>query len=388
MGGRSRSSQSTTNHQTTNNYVNDGDFAGASNVSVDESDRSVSDSFNQDFELNNEENYDYSTEQDIDDSFNTDNSQHLELREAFNTSTSNRTEQNFDNSVETDISDAYNTDNSIEVSDGNFAHGDIVLSDSGAIDAAQAIAIAALDNAGASQRANAELQRQLANTTADVSVTAIEELRQNARDAFALSATSIGEVTDFSGDAISQFGDTTENLVDSLQSSVTTVAEQLNETTRLNFESQRGFVTDITDQLSDTTRLTLAGQQNLIANVTEQLTDTTRLNLEGQQELLAGVTTQLSNNSQLTLLGQQELFDSVTKQLTQTAQRNQASNNGLVAGLGEQSAENTRVIAELARSTNLAGQDIVAESSQRMTLYMAAAFGVGIVAIAFVMGRN
>ena len=51
MGGRSKSRQTTTNAQETTNLVNDGEFAGASNISIDESDRSVNDSNNSEYNL-------------------------------------------------------------------------------------------------------------------------------------------------------------------------------------------------------------------------------------------------------------------------------------------------------------------------------------------------
>ncbi|WP_435275702.1 hypothetical protein ACMAZF_01320 [Psychrobium sp. nBUS_13] len=62
MGGKSRSKQETTNTSSNTNIVNDGEFAGAGNVTIDESDHRVTDSNNTDNSI------------ELEDSFNTDNS--------------------------------------------------------------------------------------------------------------------------------------------------------------------------------------------------------------------------------------------------------------------------------------------------------------------------
>ena len=110
MGGKSRSTQATTNQQSTNNIVNDGEFAGAGDVTIDESTHS------------------------IEDSGNTDNS--ITLQDSGNT----------DNSVSTEYDDSFNTDNSIE-NDGEFAgnNGTITITDGGAVNAAFEFGSDALD---------------------------------------------------------------------------------------------------------------------------------------------------------------------------------------------------------------------------------------------------
>lgn len=109
MGGKSRSTQATTNQQSTNNIVNDGEFAGAGDVTIDESTHSIEDSGNTDSSIN------------LTDSGNTDNS------------------------VTNEYEDSFNTDNSID-NGGEYAgnSGAITLSDSGAVSAARDIATAAL----------------------------------------------------------------------------------------------------------------------------------------------------------------------------------------------------------------------------------------------------
>lgn len=122
MGGKSKSSQATTNHQTTQNIVNDGEFAGVEgNISIDESSQSLS--YRNEVDNSSE----YSSE--IDNSIEYEDSRNID----------NSVQNDIDNSVQNDI------DNSIE-NDGDYAgnYGNITLSDSGAITAASSIANAAL----------------------------------------------------------------------------------------------------------------------------------------------------------------------------------------------------------------------------------------------------
>lgn len=124
MGGKSRSTQATTNQQSTNNIVNDGEFAGAGDVTIDESTHSIEDSGNTDSSIN------------LTDSGNTDNSITNEYEDSFNT----------DNSVMTEYDDSFNTDNSID-NGGEYAgnNGTINITDGGAVNAAFEFGGGALD---------------------------------------------------------------------------------------------------------------------------------------------------------------------------------------------------------------------------------------------------
>lgn len=124
MGGKSRSSQATTNQQSTNNIVNDGEFAGAGDVTIDESTHTIEDSGNTDNSIT------------LEDSGNTDNSVNNEFEDSFNT----------DNSVMTEYDDSFNTDNSID-NGGEFAgnNGTINITDGGAISDAFGFGRSALD---------------------------------------------------------------------------------------------------------------------------------------------------------------------------------------------------------------------------------------------------
>lgn len=234
MGGKSKSTQATTNQQSTNNIVNDGEFAGAGDVSVDESQHIV------------------------EDSYNTDNS--VSLADSFNTDKSR------------DYDDSFNTDNSIE-NDGDYAgnHGTITLSDSGAIDAAKDIAGKALS----------------------------------------VNESSLKSAYKFGGDALDEMQTIASSALDSMEA-----------------------VND--DALDFGTRA------------------------------LDSVTEQSSNYS-----------DNV-KDMLSTSQR---TNQTVLANAAKSNTDDKAIIADLARSTSLAGQDIVAKSSERMTLYMAVALGFGFVAM-------
>ena len=232
MGGKSRSSQSTSNNQQTNNYVNDGQFAGAGNVSIDESDHSV----------RIDEDYDYSTETDIDDSYNTDNSTNLE--------------------------DSNNTDNSIDVGDGNVAGGNITLTDSGAIDAAREIAIKALEESTA--------QNAAAN---DLSISAIESNERTIGRALNTAEYAIDEVQDIAQSSVEQVGKTSEDVINSLTASSVAFAENLESATAANFAANQQVLENVTQTTSDDkaviaelARNTSLAGQDIVAKSSEKMT--------------------------------------------------------------------------------------------------------------------
>lgn len=217
MGGKSKSSQKTTNQQISNNFANDGKFAGASNVSIDSSDNSR--------ELNIDEDYDYSQ----------------------------------DNRV--DIEDSNNTDNSTDIDgDGYLANGDINILDGGAIDALK--------------------------DTAKTALTTNEKVTSNALSSVEYAIDEVGDIADIS---ITQVGKTSESVI---------------------------------------------------------------------------------------------------KELAGAVKANSASNEKALANVATASTNDKAIIAELARNTSLGGQDIVARSSEKMTMYMSVAVAIAFVALIFMGGKR
>ncbi|GHE87473.1 hypothetical protein [Thalassotalea profundi] len=257
MGGSSRSNQSTSNQQQTNNIVNDGEFAGAGNVSIDESDHSITDAYNTEtnIEVAIDEDYDYST----------------------------------------NLEDSNNTDNSINDSNVNFAGGDIVLSDSGAINAAQEIALKALEESTKQNSAANELSQSALDVNGKVTAQAIESVEKTAEKAFETSVYAIDEVSDFAELSVDTIGKTTTDVINELSSSSEAFANNLNQATQANFSANEKALGVISD-----------------------------------------------NNT-----------------------------------------KDKETIAELAKNTALAGQDIVATSSEKMVMYMAVAVALGFVTMAY-----
>jgi hypothetical protein len=209
MGGKSKSSQATTNQQISNNFANDGEFAGASNVSVDSSDNSQ--------------------EWDIDESI--------------------------------DIDDSYNTDNSTDIDgDGYMANGDINVLDGGAIDALK--------------------------DTAKIALTTNEKVTSNALNSVEYA---IDEVGDIATDSVTQVGKTSESVI---------------------------------------------------------------------------------------------------KELAGAVKANSASNEKALASVATANSKDKAIIAELAKNTSLGGQDIVARSSEKMTMYMSVAVAIAFVALIFMGGKR
>lgn len=242
MGGKSSSKQQTTSTSSNTNIVNDGQFAGAGNVTIDESDHSVTDS------------------------------------------------NNTDNSIE--LKDSFNTDNSVSVENrGDYAgnSGNIVLSDSGAIEAAQAIAERSLESVNYANE-------QSAKTTA-AAFSANEKI---ASGAFSFGEHALDEIQVVATRAIDGVEDFGSNVIDSLS------------------DQSESF----SRNLADVTNASLSASERVLSNA---------------------------------------------------AQAN---------------SDDKKIIADLARSTSLAGQDIVAKSSERMTMYMAVAVGVGFLAVVIFGSRR
>lgn len=255
MGGKSKSTKTTSSTQNNTNIVNDGQFAGAGDVVWDES--------------------------------QTDNSVSIE--------------NEIDNSLSLD--DSFNTDNSVSIeNDGDYAgnSGNIVLSDSGAIEAAQAIAENSLL---ASMEANA----QAAQTT------------QAALDA---NASVTSDAFDFGSQALDEMQVVATSAVDSVEHFGSNAIDSLNEMGSATIEQLTDQSIAFGDNLSSVTDASISANERVLANA---------------------------------------------------AQAN---------------SDDKEIIAQLAKSTSLAGQDIVAKSSERMTMYMAIAVGVGFVAMVVFGGKR
>jgi hypothetical protein len=322
MGGKSKSSQKTSNKQQTQNIVNDGDFAGVSgSVAIDESEQSIQDAYNtstdnsivneNDNSVEYEDAFNTNTDNSIEyeDAFNTNTDNSIEYEDAFNTNTNTNTDNSLvnenDNSVE--YEDAFNTDNSIIndndnriVNDGDFAgsYGDITVLDGGALEISENIAIRAIDN-------NALLSGE----------------------ALAFGVGAIDSMSDLSGDAINAVG----------EHSLRTIQE-LSESSRFALGNMAG-VSDVA----------ISGVSDISALALDELNESTRV---------------FSDN------------------LSSASQSAMATNSQVLAQASASNTQDKEIIAQLAKSTSLAGQDIVAESSQKMTLYMSIA--VTVIGIAFV----
>jgi len=217
MGGKSRSTQATTNQQSTANIVNEGDYAGAGDVTIDESTHSIEDSGN----------------------------------------------------TNSSINDSGNTDNSIE-NDGEYSgnNGNITLSDSGAIDAAKDVARYALSN-------NEFTLESAFNFGSD----ALKENGKVAKSAFELGGDALDEVQTvatsamdnlrrFGSDAIESVSDQAVGFSDNLES-------MLGSSQRSNqaiLENAAKSNTDDKALIADLARSTSLAGQDLVAKSSERMT--------------------------------------------------------------------------------------------------------------------
>lgn len=175
MGGKSKSSQKTSNTQSTNNIVNDGDYAGVGgNVTHDES--SV------DFDY--EDSSDYSQNYDI------DNSVRYDL------------DQDIDNSVRNDIDQDY--DNSVN-NDGELSgnHGTINVLDGGAIEGA-------FDFGKEAIKESSETTREAINQVSSTATSVVNSLVDSQNNSFRT-------FEKVAGDAFTSVNKATEQTLTSLE---------------------------------------------------------------------------------------------------------------------------------------------------------------------------
>jgi len=229
MGGRSKSSQSTSNQQTTNNIVNDGDYAGVGgNVTHDES----------------------STDNSINDSYNTDNSQEWDVE--------------IDNSISND-GDFAGNNGSINVLDGgvidkafDFAGG--VTSDAlgfgeKALDSNESVSNAAIDAAKDAAKIAAE--------------TAADAIRENGRvidSSLKLADNAINEVGSASKYAIDAVNDNAQNSVDEIS--------DLSKKTVTEFsEFSLDAVSELSSSLQNTTQTQLNNSAQSVAQLAQSYSE-------------------------------------------------------------------------------------------------------------------
>ena len=80
--------------------------------------------------------------------------------------------------------------------------------------------------------------------------------------------------------------------------------------------------------------------------------------------------------------------ESVIKELAGAVKANYDANEKALANVATASTNDKAIIAELARNTALGGQDIVARSSEKMTMYMSVAVAIAFVALMFMGGKR
>ncbi|PCC12901.1 hypothetical protein [Pseudoalteromonas sp. JB197] len=216
MGGKSSSSQSTSNLQTTNNIVNDGDYAGVGgNVTHDESsnDNSV------------------------------DNSQEWEI--------------DIDNSQEWDI------DNSVE-NDGDFAgnSGNINVLDGGAIKGAFDFASDALSFGEKALDANKDVSKAAIDAANKAAATAAK----TAADAIKENGRVVDASLDFAGDAVKQVGNTANTAINEVG--------DFGRSTISDFsEFSLDAVTELSDSLRNATQTQLNNSAQTVAQIAQSASE-------------------------------------------------------------------------------------------------------------------
>ncbi|MAD77123.1 MAG: hypothetical protein CML20_20460 [Rheinheimera sp.] len=325
MGGRSKSSQSTSNKQVTNNIVNDGDYAGVGgNVTHDES----------------------STDNSINDSYNTDNSQEWDV--------------DIDNSQEWEI------DNSIS-NDGDFAgnNGNINILDGGAIESA-------FDFASDNAALNNELAQGAINANTDLSKVSIESAQKSASDAARLAESVIkeqsnlaGQAFDFSGDAIESLSQNSNAAIDAISQNSSDWGEFISNNSNAAIDAVSQNSSDWGEFISNNSNAAIDAVSSTANSAIDNANDLSKATIAQFSEFGLDPLTELSSG----------LIDTTQTQLNNSAQT--------LTQISGAASNDKAIIAELAKNTALQGQDIIAEQAGQMVKYVS--FAIGFVGLALVL---
>jgi hypothetical protein len=356
MGGKSSSKQETVNKQATTNLVNDGEYAGATDFLVNESDNSVKDSNNSETNLesnfesdssvkdsnNSETNFEsnlennFESDSSVNDSNNSETNSEsnfdFESDSSVNDSNNSETETNFETNTETNFESNFESDSSVNDSnntdiDQEFDYsgensgnsGTINVIDAGAIEAAENVAKAALE---ASEKQAEEMRKAQA---------AQNESNQK------IVSDSLSKSFGFGGKAIDSVNKNSSKAIDSVSKNSSKALDEIGNTARDALGEVSEFGTTAIDTVSDS--------------------------IASQASKFASGLTSVSNQS--TALSQKILDDAA-----------------------DSNTEDKSIIADLARSTSLAGQDLVSSASEKMVLYIAGAVGLVGVSLAIAYGVN
>ena len=356
MGGKSKSSQSQQTSNSQYSQVNDGDFAGAHDFTIDESDNSIEDSYNTTNELSIEDSYNqtYNYTDESDNSFNyTDESDNsMNVDDSFNTTNNYDFEDNSDNSV--DNSQYFEDNREIDQSQTFIDESDNsqYFEDNRNIDNSVDNSQYFEDNSDRSQTFVDESDNSITNTgdfagvNGNISILdggAVEEAFN-----FASEVNAQGNAT--AREAINVITDNAANTLGVATDAITTTAsESILSTERTASNSLNAMFASLQESLG-------FGRDSITA-------------LQNQSDSYAAA---LSANV--------DEFSETLEEVTRNAISNAGSQ---VTASNQANALQLETIAALAESTATGGASSLVEGSTSQVKYLAVAVAVGLAALAF-----
>ncbi len=155
----------------------------------------------------------------------------------------------------------------------------------------------------------------------------------------------------FGESALSDMRDASQDALDAMESNSSSAMQAVNDNSQRTINSVTSFGNDAMSNMADVSDSAISNVADISSTVIDELGESTQV---FSDNLSATTKVAMSVNSQI---------------LEQTAANN---------------TQDKEIIAQLAKSTSLAGQDIVAKTSEKMTMYMAiavAVIGLGVVAV-------
>lgn len=266
----------------------------------------------------------------------------LEIDEAFNTTTETSWENAFntDNSQTSEFDESFNTDNSVvNENDNRVDYDDSFNTDNSVINENDNRIVNDGQFAGVST--NGDINVLDSNSLEVAETIALSSLESNAfvvDKAFEFGGDAIEEVSGVAGHAINEMNDNSKFAM-----------REVADNSRYAINSVNDFGQRVIGDLSDVSN-------NAMQNVTD-------IGAYAIGEL-------------------EQSTESFSDNLAATTQAAMATNSQILEQNAANNTQDKAIIAELAKNTSLQGQDIVAKTSEKMTMYMALA--VGVLGLAFV----
>jgi hypothetical protein len=148
------------------------------------------------------------------------------------------------------------------------------------------------------------------------------------------------------------------------------------------------FGSDTIDRMGDLSSDAINAVGEHSARAMREVSDSSRYAIDSMADVSDVAISSVTDISDSALDELSESTQVFSDNLSATTKTAMAVNSQILEQTAANNTQDKEIIAQLAKSTSLAGQDIVAESSQKMTMYMAIAVSIIGLGLVFMSARG